>query len=154
MPDDEADVVARLFAREVPEVADGRVVLRGIARRPGSRCKVVVSSSDPSVDAVGACVGLRGCRIKNIVDALGDVRMDLVRWDDSPEVLVRYLLQPACIERVVLHPERHGATVVVREDQASLAAGRGGLNRELASRLSGWEIEIAVEPEGPAGPTR
>src|SRR5690242_1315652 len=145
MPNDEADVVARLFAREVPEIADGVIEIKAIARRPGIRSKLALSSHDPRVDCVGACVGIRGSRIKNVIEQLDGERIDLIRWHDSPETLIANALQPAHIKWVTLHPAQHRATVIVEEDSLSLAHGRGDVNRELASRLCGWEIEI--EPE-------
>jgi N utilization substance protein A len=94
------------------------------------------------VDCIGACVGVRGFHIKNIVDELGSERIDLLRWDDSPERLITNALQPAVIERVILHPGERQAVVVVKHDQVSLVLGRQGENRRLASELSGWQIEV------------
>ncbi|HJT78683.1 MAG TPA: hypothetical protein VJ739_15880 [Gemmataceae bacterium] len=141
MSDDTAPVV-RLFAREIPEIAAGTVEIKAIARKPGYRSKLAVYSQDPRVDCVGACVGVRGFRIKNIVDELGGERIDIVRWNDSAEQLIINALQPAIIERVILRPAEHRAVVVVQPDQVSLVHGRGGLNRQLASELSGWPIEV------------
>jgi N utilization substance protein A len=140
MPDDTSAVV-RLFVQEVPEIATGSVEIKAIARKPGYRSKLALSSQDPRVDCIGVCVGVRGFHIKNIVDELGE-RIDLIRWNDSAEQLISNALQPAAIERVILHPESHRAVVVVKPDQVSLALGRGGQNRELASQLSGWQIEV------------
>jgi N utilization substance protein A len=144
--DGAAEDVARLFARAVPEIAAGVIEIRAVARKPGYRIKVAVSSSDPKVDAVGACVGVRGSRIKNVIDELDGERIDIVRWNDAPEQLIANLLQPACVRQVVVHPVLRHATVVVDEDQLSLASGRRGLNRELASQASGWEITLATRP--------
>jgi N utilization substance protein A len=94
------------------------------------------------VDCIAACVGVRGHRIKNIVDELAGERIDLIRWIDSPEQLIANALQPAAIERVILHPAEKRAVVVVKPDQVSLVLGRGGENRQLASVLSGWQIEV------------
>jgi N utilization substance protein A len=141
MPDDTGSVL-RLFAREVPEIAAGTIEIKAIARRPGYRSKLALHSHDPRLDCVAACVGVRGCRIKNIVDELGGERIDLFRWQDSPERLIVNALQPAIIEDVVLRPAEHRAVVVVKPDQVSLVLGRGGANRELASELSGWQIEV------------
>jgi transcription termination/antitermination protein NusA len=146
MPNNDADVIARLFLEEIPEVAAGVVELKGIARRPGYRCKIAVYSHDPNVDCIGVCVGERGSRIKRIVDQLDGERIDLIRWDESVEILIRNSLQPAQIESVILHPDQHRATVVVKEDQVALAAGRDGINRELGSRICGWDIEIKGSP--------
>ena len=142
MADDGTDLIARLFAREVPEIGTGTVEIKAIARKPGYRSKLAVQSRDPAVDCIAACVGIRGFRIKNIVDALGGERIDLIRWNDSPEQSVANALQPAAIERIVLYPVEHRAMVIVKADQASLALGRGGWNCELASQLSGWRIEV------------
>src|SRR5262249_12504514 len=111
MPDDDCDLVADLFAREVPELAAGIIKLKAIARKPGYRCKLGLQSQDPCVDCVGVCVGIRGSRIKNIVAALGNERIDLIRWPDSPEQLITVALQPAAIERVILHPAQGRAAV-------------------------------------------
>jgi N utilization substance protein A len=118
-----------------------------MAREPGYRSKVAVSSSDQRVDCVGACVGVRGNRIKNIVDELGGERIDIVRWDDSLEVLIPNALQPAEVEQVILCKMLGRAIVLVREDQLSLAIGRRGQNVRLASKLSGWDIEIMTQEE-------
>jgi N utilization substance protein A len=142
MADDDTGLIARLFAQEVPEIATGTIKIKAIARKPGYRSKVALQSQDGCVDCIGVCVGLRGARIKKIVDALGGERIDLIRWDDSPERLIAHALQPAAIEKIILHPAEHRAVVVVKADQASLALGRRGENRELASRLCGWQIEV------------
>jgi N utilization substance protein A len=139
---DDTDHVARLFAEAVPEIAAGSVEIKAIARKRGYRSKLALSSRDPQVDCVGVCVGVRGCRIKNVVDALGAERIDLIRWHDSPEQLITNALQPAAIERVILHPAEHRAVVVVKPDQVSLVLGRRGENRQLASELSGWQIDV------------
>jgi transcription termination/antitermination protein NusA len=139
---DEIDSVAQHFAREVPEIAAGTIEIKAIARVPGYRSKLALQSQDSSVDCIGACVGVRGYRLKKIVDALGGERIDLVRWKDSSEELITNALQPAAIERVILHPAEHRAVVVVKPDQVSLILGRRGANRQLASELTGWQIEI------------
>jgi N utilization substance protein A len=134
--------VVRLFAQEIPEIAAGTVEIKAIARKPGYRSKLALYSRDPRVDCVGACVGVRGFRIKNIVDELGGERIDLFRWSDTAEQLITNALQPAAIERVILRPAEHRAVVAVKPDQVSLVLGRRGLNRELASDLSGWQIDV------------
>ena len=139
---DDTGHVARLFAEAVPEIAAGSVEIKGIARKAGYRSKLALFSRDRRVDCVGVCVGVRGCRIKNVVDALGGERIDLFRWHDSPEQLITNALQPAVIERVILHPAEHRAVVVVKPDQVSLVLGRRGANRQLASELTGWKIEL------------
>ena len=140
-------LVQRLFEQEIPEIADGVIEIRAMAREPGYRSKVAVSSSDQRVDCVGACVGVRGNRIKNIVDELGGERIDIVRWSDDLQVLIPNALQPAEVEEVILCQMLGRAIVLVREDQLSLAIGRRGQNVRLASKLCGWDIEIMTREE-------
>src|SRR5215813_3305673 len=140
-------LVQRLFEQEIPEIADGVIQIRAMAREPGYRSKVAVSSSDPRVDCVGACVGVRGNRIKNIVDELGGERIDIVRWSDDLQVLIPNALQPAEVEEVILCQMIGKAIVLVREDQLSLAIGRRGQNVRLGSKLCGWDIEIMTREE-------
>lgn len=140
-------LVQRLFEQEIPEIADGVIEVRAMAREPGYRSKVAVSSSDQRVDCVGACVGVRGNRIKNIVDELAGERIDIVRWSDDLQVLVPNALQPAEVEEVILCQMLGRAIVLVREDQLSLAIGRRGQNVRLASKLCGWDIEIMTREE-------
>lgn len=141
------DFVRRLFELEIPEIADGIISIRALAREAGYRSKVAVSSIDQKVDAVGACVGVRGTRIKNIVDELGGERIDIVRWNESLQVLIPNALQPAEIEEVMLCQLLGRAIVLVRDDQLSLAIGRRGQNVRLASKLVGWDIEIMTSDE-------
>ncbi len=141
------NLVRRLFEQEIPEVSDGVITINELAREPGYRSKVAVSSSDQRIDCVGACVGVRGNRIKNIVDELSGERIDIVRWSDDPEVLIPNALQPAEVEQVLLCDMIGRAIVLVREDQLSLAIGRRGQNVRLASKLSGWDIEIMTANE-------
>ena len=145
MPNDEGELIVRFFAREVPEIAAGTVEIKGIARRIGARSKVALQSHDAQVDCIGVCVGVRGIRIKRIVDQLGGERIDLVRWDASPQKLIGNALQPAAINGVILHVAQHRATVLVDADQLSNALGHGNVNRDLASRLCGWDIEIGPQ---------
>ena len=140
-------LVQRLFEQEIPEIAEGVIEIRSIAREPGYRTKVAVSSTDQRVDCVGACVGVRGNRIKNIVDELGGERIDIVRWSDDMQVLIPNALQPAEVEEVILCQMLGRAIVLVREDQLSLAIGRRGQNVRLASKLCGWDIEIMTREE-------
>ncbi|MGI9456301.1 MAG: transcription termination factor NusA [Aeoliella sp.] len=140
-------LVKRLFEQEIPEIADSVIEVRGISREPGYRSKVAVSSSDARVDCVGACVGVRGNRIKNIVDELAGERIDIVRWDEDLEVLIPNALSPATVEQVILCKMLGRAIVLVSEDQLSLAIGRRGQNVRLASKLSGWDIEIMTQEE-------
>ena len=140
-------LVQRLFEQEIPEIADGVITINAIAREPGHRSKVAVSSSDQRVDCVGACVGVRGNRIKNIVDELAGERIDIVRYSDDAETLIRAALQPAEVDQVLLCDMIGRAIVLVREDQLSLAIGRKGQNVRLASKLCGWDIEIMTNEE-------
>ncbi|ADB19298.1 NusA antitermination factor [Pirellula staleyi DSM 6068] len=139
--------VQRLFEQEIPEIADGVISVNAIAREPAHRSKVAVSSTDQRVDCVGACVGVRGNRIKNIVDELSGERIDIVRWSDDAETLIRASLQPAEVDQVLLCDMIGRAIVLVREDQLSLAIGRKGQNVRLASKLCGWDIEIMTNDE-------
>ncbi|MBC8871150.1 MAG: transcription termination factor NusA [Planctomycetes bacterium] len=140
-------LVRRLFEQEIPEIADGVISVNAMSREPGYRSKVAVSSSDQRVDCVGACVGVRGNRIKNIVDELAGERIDIVRWNEDPEVLIPNALQPADVDQVLLCDMLGRAIVLVREDQLSLAIGRRGQNVRLASKLCGWDIEIMTAEE-------
>jgi N utilization substance protein A len=139
--------VQRLFEQEIPEIADGVIEIRAISREPGYRSKVAVISSDNRIDCVGACVGVRGNRIKNIVEELGGERIDIVRWSDDLQVLVPNALQPAEVDEVILCQMLGRGIVLVREDQLSLAIGRRGQNVRLASKLCGWDIEIMTREE-------
>jgi len=141
------DFVRQLFEKEIPEIADKTIEIRAVAREAGYRTKVAVSSIDMKVDCVGACVGVRGSRIKNIVDALGGERIDIVRWNDALQVLIPNALQPATIEEVFLYPRLGRAIVLVQEDQLSLAIGRRGQNVRLASKLVILDIEIMTLDE-------
>jgi N utilization substance protein A len=140
--------VQRLFEKEIPEIEDRTIKIERVAREAGYRTKVAVSSIDSRVDCVGACVGVRGSRIKNIVEELGGVeRIDIVRWNDSLQVLIQNALQPATIEEVFLYEKLQRAIVLVKEDQLSLAIGRRGQNVRLASKLVDWDIEIMTHDE-------
>ena len=140
-------LVQRLFEQEIPEIAEGVIQARAIAREPGYRTKIAVNSTDQRVDCVGACVGVRGNRIKNIVDELAGERIDIVRYNDDLQVLIPNALQPAEVEEVILCQMLGRAIVLVREDQLSLAIGRRGQNVRLASKLCGWDIEIMTRDE-------
>jgi N utilization substance protein A len=141
------DFVRCLFEQEIPEIQDRTIEIRAVAREAGYRTKIAVSSIDSKVDAVGACVGVRGSRIKNIIDELGGERIDIVRWNDSLQVLIPNALQPAEISEVFFYPRLGRAIVLVAEDQLSLAIGRRGQNVRLASKLVGWDIEIMTVEE-------
>ncbi|NLF07388.1 MAG: transcription termination factor NusA [Pirellulaceae bacterium] len=140
-------LVQRLFEQEIPEIAEGVIEIRSISREPGYRTKVAVHSTDQRVDCVGACVGVRGNRIKNIVDELAGERIDIVRYSDDLQVLIPNALQPAEVEEVILCQMLGRAIVLVQEDQLSLAIGRRGQNVRLASKLCGWDIEIMTREE-------
>lgn len=139
--------IARLFEREVPEVADGVIEIKSVARKPGVRSKVAVECMDPRVDPVGACVGVRGNRIKNIVNELGGERIDIVIWSDDVEEMIRAALSPAQVEEIILCGMLGRAIVLVNEENLSLAIGRGGQNVHLASKLCGIDIEIMTQDE-------
>src|SRR5438067_4118993 len=141
------ELIRRLFEREVPEVGERTIEIKALAREPGHRTKIAVSSIDTKVDAVGACVGVRGSRIKNIVDELGGEKIDIVRWNESSQILISNALKPAEVAEVSLCFELGRATVVVNEDQLSLAIGKRGQNVRLAARLTGWDIDILTTPE-------
>ena len=139
------DFVRRLFEVEIPEIADNVIEVRSIAREAGNRSKVAVSCGDASVDCVGACVGVRGARIRQIVEELAGERIDIVRWNDSLSTLVPNALQPAEVEDVILCPMLGKVIVLVREDQLSLAIGKFGQNVRLASKLVGWDINVMTQ---------
>ena len=141
------EFVQRLFELEVPEVAEGIIRVMGIAREPGHRTKVAVDSLDPKVDCVGACVGVQGSRIKSIVDELNGEKIDIVRWSDMLDSLIANTLKPAEIDSILLEEGKMHAIVLVPEDQLSLAIGKRGQNVRLASKLTGWDIDIQTRAE-------
>ena len=141
------DYIRRLFELEVPEVGERIIEIRALAREPGYRTKVAVSSIDVKVDAVGACVGVRGSRIRNIVDELGGEKIDIVRWNESSQILIANALKPAEVQETFLCFELGRATVIVAEDQLSLAIGKRGQNVRLGARLTGWDIDILTPAE-------
>jgi N utilization substance protein A len=148
------EFIKRLFEREVPEVGERTIELKALAREPGHRTKIAVSSIDSKVDAVGACVGVRGSRIKNIVEELGGEKIDIVRWNESSQILISNALKPAEVAEVALCFELGRATVVVNEDQLSLAIGKRGQNVRLAARLTGWDVDILTPAEFQEGVKR
>ncbi len=141
------EFIRKLFELEVPEVAENIVEIKGLAREAGYRTKIAVLSSDDKVDAVGACVGVRGSRIKSIVDELGGEKIDIVRWSESSQSLIANALMPSQASEIALCFELGRATVVVVEDQLSLAIGKHGQNVRLAARLTGWDIDILTPEE-------
>lgn len=139
--------VQRLFESEIPEIADGVISINAISREPGYRSKVAVSSIDSKVDCVGACVGVRGNRIKVIIDELAGERIDIVRFDEDPMIMIPNALQPAEVDEVILCQMIGKAIVLVRDDQLSLAIGKRGQNVRLASKLCTWDIDIMTQGE-------
>lgn len=139
------DYMAALFRREVPEVDDGTVQVMGVARDPGSRAKVAVLSRERDVDPVGACVGIRGSRIQNVVQELRGERIDIVVWSAEIATYARNALSPAVISRIVVDEEENLLEVIVPDDQLTNAIGRKGQNVKLAAKLLGWKIDIYTE---------
>jgi N utilization substance protein A len=139
--------MAKLFAQEVPEIYDGIVEVRAVARDPGSRAKIAVISRDSSVDPVGACVGMRGSRVQAVVNELQGEKIDIIPWSPDIATFVVNALAPAEVAKVVLDEERERIEVVVPDQQLSLAIGRRGQNVRLASQLTGWDIDILTEQE-------
>lgn len=140
-------LVTRLFELEVPEVYDGIVVIRSVAREPGARSKVAVESRDPAVDPLGACVGHRGARVQAIVDELRGEKIDIVRHNDDMRLYLESALSPAKVGTVLINEGERAATVIVPDSQLSLAIGRRGQNVRLAARLTGWRIDIRSESQ-------
>lgn len=147
-------LVKRLFTREVPEIADGIVEIKSVARDAGQRTKIAVWADNPEVDPVGACVGPRGARVSDVMAELGNEKVDIVRWNEDPIQFVINALSPAQISKVILSEndnlgahEQNTATVLVAEDQQSLAIGKRGQNVRLAARLTGWRIDIRTEKQ-------
>ena len=134
--------VRRLFEAEVNEISDHTVEIRGIAREAGFRTKVAVWSSDPKVDPVGACVGMRGARVKNIVRELNNEKVDIIRWSDDPTEFVREALKPAELISITTDEENKIINVTVVEEDLSKAIGRKGQNARLSSRLMGWDVQV------------
>ena len=127
---------------EVPEIQDGFVEIKGIAREAGSRTKLAVYSEDANVDPLGACVGTRGIRVQAVVDELGGEKIDIIPWSEDPKVLISNVLSPAKVESVLADEAEKTATVVVPDYQLSLAIGKEGQNVRLAAKVSGWKIDI------------
>jgi N utilization substance protein A len=139
--------VASLFSMEVPEINDGLVVIQNIVREPGERTKLAVYSKNPSIDPVGACVGMKGTRVQSIVRELRGERIDIVPWTEDPRQLVARALSPAAVDRIGINEETKTAMVVVNDLQLSLAIGKKGQNVRLAMKLTGWDIDIMSETE-------
>jgi N utilization substance protein A len=139
--------MVRLFAQEVPEIYDGIIEIRAVARDPGSRAKIAVISKDSSIDPVGACVGMRGVRVQAVVQELQGERIDIIPWSEDPATFIVNALAPAEVTKVVLDEDTARVEVVVPDEQLSLAIGRRGQNVRLASQLTGWQIDILTEAE-------
>jgi len=140
-------LVKRLFEMEVPEIHDGVVEIKSIAREPGSRTKLAVLSKDDNVDPVGACVGQKGTRVQTIVDELRGEKIDIIRWSSNPEEYISSSLSPAKVIRVSVNEEEKSAKVTVPDYQLSLAIGKEGQNARLAAKLTGWKIDIKSESQ-------
>ena len=141
------DLARKLFAFEVPEIADNTVEIRGLAREPGFRTKIAVQSHDPNVDPVGACVGMKGIRVRAVVEELRGEKIDVMKWNDDPAELVKAALQPAEISHVSLDPDTRKMRVTVPSDKLALAIGKRGQNARLAARIVGWELDIVDEEQ-------
>lgn len=139
--------MAKLFQMEVPEIYDGVIEIRSVARDPGSRAKIAVISNDSSIDPVGACVGMRGSRVQAVVGELQGEKIDIIPWNQEAAGFIVNALQPAEVAKVVLDEEKERIEVVVPDEQLSLAIGRRGQNVRLASQLTGWDIDILTEEE-------
>ena len=139
--------VQALFIQEIPEIQDAVIEIKGVAREPGYRTKVAVYSSDQRIDCVGACIGMRGSRIKNVTDELNNERIDVVPWHQDLQIYIPNALRPAEVEEVILCQMLGRAVVLVKQEQRSLAIGRKGQNVRLASKLVGWDVEIMTREE-------
>lgn len=142
--------LAKLFAQEVPEIYDGVIEIKGVARDPGSRAKMAVYTEDPSIDPVGSCVGVRGSRVQAVVDELQGEKIDVINWSSNPATTIVNGLAPAEVERVVLDEDSRRIEVIVPDDQLSIAIGRRGQNVRLASMLTGWQIEVMTASDAEA----
>ena len=145
--------VAKLFEREVSEIHDNLVTIKAIAREPGKRTKIAVASSDPRVDPVGACVGLRGIRVRRITDELGSERIDIVPWDEDIRKFAANALLPAKVQSVEVDEEKHELRVIVADDQSKVAFGRKAQNVRLSAKLLGWNIKLCDENTRSRGPS-
>ncbi len=141
------EFLVRLFEIEVPEIYDGIIEIKRVARFPGDRTKVAVFSNDKRIDAVGACVGLKGVRIQAIVKELNNEKIDVINWSSEPEIFINRALSPAKPSRIIIDEENTKATAIVPDDQISLAIGKGGQNRQLACMLTGYDVETIKESD-------
>ncbi len=140
-------LIERLFELEVPEISEGMVEIMGIVREPNGRTKIAVRSNDRDIDAVGACVGMRGMRVQAIVQELRGEKIDIVEYSEDPEVFIRNALSPAKVSRITINKEENHMTIIVADDQMSLAIGKKGQNVRLAAKLAKWKIDIKNESE-------
>ena len=138
-------VLAKLFEAEVPEIAEGIVEIKSVVREPGSRSKIAVYSHDSDVDPVGACVGMRGSRVQNVVSELRGEKIDIIPWSEDPARFACNALQPAAVSKVYIDEENKALEIIVADDQLSLAIGKKGQNVRLAAKLTGWRIDIKSE---------
>jgi len=145
------EFIHKLFELEVPEMAEGFIEVRGLVREAGYKTKMAVLSIDHKIDAIGACVGVRGTRIKNVLDELRGEKVDVIRYSDQTEELIANALKPAVVNYITLDPENMKANVIVDDDQLSLAIGKRGQNVRLAAKLCKWDISIMTESEAEAG---
>jgi N utilization substance protein A len=143
----DVNFIKKLFEQEIPEVYDKTIEVKGIAREPGKKTKIIVNTKKLNVDPVGACVGMKGVRIQSIVQELNGEMIDVVRWSDNPKTLLASLFKPAEILYISTNETDHRATIVVKGDQLSLAIGKNGLNAKLAAKASGWSIDIKTEDQ-------
>ena len=140
-------LLKRLFEQEVPEIFDGTVVVKSVAREAGDRSKISVHSDNPDIDAVGACVGSKGARVEAVVEELGGEKIDIVQWNEDPKVFVQNALSPSQVLEVIVDTENQSTIVVVPDYQLSLAIGKRGQNARLAAKLTGWKIDIKSESD-------
>ncbi|MBL0846874.1 transcription termination/antitermination protein NusA [Mammaliicoccus fleurettii] len=140
-------LLKRLFEQEVPEIYDGTVIVKSVAREAGDRSKISVTSENGDIDAVGACVGAKGVRVEAVVNELGGEKIDIVEWDEDPKVFVRNALSPSQVVEVIVDEANQSTTVVVPDYQLSLAIGKRGQNARLAAKLTGWKIDIKSETD-------
>ena len=141
------DFLAKLYANEVPEIADGLLEIREVARDPGQRAKVAVKANDQRIDPQGTCIGVRGSRVNAVSNELSGERIDIVLWSPEPAQFVMNALSPAEVSRIVIDEDKHAVDVIVDENQLALAIGRGGQNVRLASILTGWQLNIMTVEE-------
>lgn len=139
--------VVELFKMEVPEIAEGLVIIKNIVREPGERTKIAVYSKDHAIDPVGACVGMKGTRVQSIVRELRGERIDIIPWTDDARILISRALSPATVDKIGINEDEKTAMVVVNDQQLSLAIGKKGQNVKLAMKLTGWDIDIVSESE-------